>query len=173
MNPLTLEEKKKIKALIKKTPEFLQIKNYNSQSLKVEVSQCEKTVAHIKASYIEFNNIKNKKCSINSMSFPLTIENGKTIYKKIKFGNSDISPASLKRDDLKQALEAIASNPLVKSFFKDHNFCQVEYWESGQGNKWVIQLRNRKNHICYVRSSLNGKEVEVIKRLYAKNSQCS
>jgi len=173
MKPLTLEEKKQLKELVKKTPEFLQIKKYNSESLKVEVSQCEKTVAHIKASYIEFNNIKNKKCSINSMTFPITIENGKPIYKKIKFGKNYISPAFLKRDDLKQAFESMASNPLVESFFKDNNFCQIEYWESRQANKWVIQLRNRKDHICYIRSSLNGEEVEVIKRLYAKNSQCS
>ncbi|MCJ8275917.1 MAG: hypothetical protein HRT44_11480, partial [Bdellovibrionales bacterium] len=76
---------------------------------------------------------------------------------------------TLETDRLKSLIEKVVKCELSKGFFEESQYCFAELMDNGD---WWIHLKNKRNQFCYLKASNDGKNIEVIKRLYAKNSQC-
>lgn len=173
LKPLTNKEEEYLKELIKDSPEYKQIVSNKPSKVTINVSRCEKTTANIHASYFLFENILKKKCSVNSITFPLTINDKKLSYRKLKIQEGFISPISLTRSFLRDSIKKIANSSKAAPFFKKNIFCQIQYQRNGQEDNWVIQLRDNERNYCFLRSTIDGSDISVIRKLYAKSSKCS
>jgi hypothetical protein len=159
--PLSKSAHKDIQSQVRKSVEFSQVKALNAQSLKVSVARCENTQGQVYASFISLPKIEGKSCSINSMTFPFQVVEDKVRFDPF-LSQTNLSLELLEKN-IRKALEK-------NSFFESSHFCQIEFYDN---NSWIIQLRNKSKKYCFLRANFDGSKVEVIKRLYAKNSECS
>ncbi len=159
--PLSKSSQKDIQSQVRESDEFSQIKGLGAQSIKISVVRCEKTQGQVYASFISLPKIEGKSCSINSMTFPFQV-----VKDKVNF-DPFLSQTKLSLELLgKYIRKALEKNP----FFESSHFCQIEFYDN---NSWIIQLRSKRKKYCFLRANFDGSKVEVIKRLYAKDSECS
>jgi hypothetical protein len=171
--PLTTSESELLKERMRSHKVYTSILLLNSAETKIFVTRCNQTSGRIATSYTLFKNILGKKCSINSMEFPFSIKGKDVEFKENYLIKNQGIPENLNSSSLRLVLEKIVKSSSVHSFFPTSNFCQIEYSGSGDQYHWEVQLRNENKKYCFIRSSLDGKEVKEIKRKYAISSQCS
>ena len=163
--PLTKKEVSELKQSVRESEFYKNLLLLKASQTHISVSRCNQTNGNVSLSYILFEDILGKKCSINSMFFRFNVVANNIEFEKYT--------QRISRSVLKESLEKIGQSPKTKKFFQKNNFCQIEFNNSSKPFHWVLQLRDEKKNFCFIRSSYDGSEVKIIERLYAKNSNCS
>lgn len=171
LKPLSSSEKSVYEEKIRKNATYGEILNLKPSRAEVSISRCNQVNGNVHASYIVFNDIFGKKCSINSINFPFHIQNDEIKFRKIL--PKKLRGFTFDRLFLKAAFKKVMTSTLIRSFFKVSNFCQIEYNASPSNPYWFVQLRSNNGKYCFIQSSLDGGHVQIIPRLYAKPSDCN
>lgn len=171
--PIKKIELPQLQKKVKSTEEYNRIMSVPAQSTKLNISRCDVINGNVTVSTIVLPNVYGKKCSINSMYFSFEIQNDDVQFKPMEFDSTKTLPQHLDKKLLQETLERVAQHPAAKDFFEKNNFCQIEHIQGPQSTYWVFQLRDSQKKICFIQSSMDGKQVQVVPRRYAIDSECS
>lgn len=70
------------------------------------------------------------------------------------------------------ALTKVMSSSSVKNFFAEIKNCNLKLVRNKTNDYLSFNLKNIKNEFCFFNTNLSGKKINIIKRLYAKDSKC-
>ncbi|GEM_PF-4105622 len=162
----------KVKAIIQKDGVFKILKKSWSNDIKILPSSCLNDNGEIKIPGLHVS-ILGKKCWLGDQLIAFKIEDGKVSFRPPSLVRKSVTLEQYDKEFIKKTLEEIVKNPIASNFFKFSKLCQVEFISNPKELSMFFQLRDKSKNWCFLQSHVDGSELKVIKRLYAKDSQCS
>jgi hypothetical protein len=162
----------KVKDMIQKDGVFNVIKKNWSNEVKILPSSCLNDKGQIKI-LGQHMSILGKKCWLGDQLISFKIEANKVFFRAPSVVRKSVTLEQYNREFMKKTLEEIVKNPIASNFFKLSNLCQVEFNNTPKELNMWLKLRDKSKNWCFLESNVDGSDLKVIKRLYAKDSQCS
>lgn len=164
LDPQLIQEKIEDSAYFKKVKEELTVRNIAFHSCRND-----RGLIDIADEMIKF---KGKNCALSDFDIPFLVRKGNIHFKGIGIGSQYHSILDYKKNFLPRAMSEAFTSSEIENFFSQVKNCQVKLEREGKKTVLFFNLKNGQNEFCFFRTNLLGKEISIIKRLYAKNSRC-
>ncbi|MCF8060623.1 MAG: hypothetical protein K9K67_15075 [Bacteriovoracaceae bacterium] len=164
--------KEKVITILEKDVVFNELKKNWSEDIKIIVGSCLNDRGEIKIPGQHLN-VLGRKCWVGDQLISFKIKKDKAYFRPLSTLRKTIPLMQYNKASFKKTLETIFSGPIVVNFFKGSDLCQVEFNSNPQELDMFLQLRDKSKNWCFLQSHIDGSELSVIKRLYAKDSLCS